>query len=235
MLRTILFKICFYSLFILWSPIMVFALISGRLTRMFSIIIADQCLFLARTIVGIKYNIHYPETEENDIPLAPNTNKRNDGKAIIAAKHMSMMEVIILTRTISKFTFIIKRELMWLPIYGWVFWRLGLQPVNRSRGKTNMHKLTASVSKKIMNGYTLIIFPEGTRVAPGDKKPLKRGLLFIAHELKLPVLPISTDTGLYWPKRGKMTAGTANIYFEPMLPSTATLDEISAAINRHSA
>lgn len=202
---------------------------------MFSIIIADECLFIARTIAGIKYEIHYPESEETDIPLAPNTNKRNDGKVIIAAKHMSMMEVIILTRTISKFTFIIKRELMWIPIYGWVFWRLGLQPVNRSRGRTNMHKLTTSVSKKIMNGYTLIIFPEGTRVKPGDRKPLKRGLLFIAHELKLPILPVSTDTGLYWPKHGTMKPGTANIYFEQMLPSTATLDEISVAINRHSA
>lgn len=98
-----------------------------------------------------------------------------------------------------------------------------------------MHKLTCAVGKKIMNGYTLIIFPEGTRVKPGDRKPLKRGLLFIAHELKLPIQPISTDTGLYWPKHGKMKPGTAHLYFEPMLPSTATLDEISKAINRHSA
>ena len=86
-----------------------------------------------------------------------------------------------------------------------------------------------------MNGQTLIIFPEGTRVKPGQKVPLKRGLLFLAEQLKLPITPVGVDTGLYWPKRGKITSGTAKIYFEDILPSTATLDEVYAAINKHSA
>ena len=179
--------------------------------------------------------MHYPPTEEDGVPSVPNDNVRFDGKAIVAAKHMSILEVAILSSNINKPFFILKRELLWIPIYGWAFWRMGLQPVNRARGATNMNKLTNAVAKKIMNGQTLIIFPEGTRVKPGKRIPLKRGLLFLAHQLKLPIIPVGTDTGLYWPKRGRMNPGTANVYFEPLLPSTASLEEIGEAINRHSA
>ena len=98
-----------------------------------------------------------------------------------------------------------------------------------------MKKLTTAVAKKIMNGQNLIIFPEGTRVKPGQKIALKRGLMFLAQTLKLPIIPVGVDTGLYWPKHGKMTSGTAQMYFEPTLASTATLQEINEAINRHSA
>ncbi|MCQ2598753.1 MAG: 1-acyl-sn-glycerol-3-phosphate acyltransferase, partial [Alphaproteobacteria bacterium] len=73
------------------------------------------------------------------------------------------------------------------------------------------------------------------RTKPGHPVPLKRGLLFLAHQLKLPILPVGTDTGLYWPKHGRMHSGTANIWFEPMLPCNASLDEINNAINKHSA
>jgi 1-acyl-sn-glycerol-3-phosphate acyltransferase len=107
--------------------------------------------------------------------------------------------------------------------------------VNRARGKTTMKQLAAAVENRVLNGSTLVIFPEGTRAKPGEHIPLKRGLLLLAHTLKLPILPVGTDAGLYWPKRGRMHSGTANIWFEPLLPCNASLDEISDAINRHSA
>jgi 1-acyl-sn-glycerol-3-phosphate acyltransferase len=192
-------------------------------------------LFLARVIAGIKYEIHYPMVDdENGIPFKHNINQRLDGRAIIAAKHTSMLEVAILVTHVPNSFFIIKRELLWIPVYGWAFKRIGLVGVNRKRGATNMNILAEKVTETIMQGMTLIIFPEGTRVAPGQRVKLKRGLLFLANSLKLPIMPVGTDAGLYWPKRGKLRAGTANVYFEHELPSTATLDEISEAINRHS-
>ena len=97
-----------------------------------------------------------------------------------------------------------------------------------------MRKLVDRVAKKIMTGYNLVIYPEGTRVMPGQHPGLKRGLMFLAHELKLPIMPVGVDTGLYWPKHGKMNPGTTHIYFEHELPSSATTDEVSEAINRHS-
>lgn len=235
MLRTICFKILLAIYFVLWSPILLIGLISKRINDFLVLTCASGVLVLARLVAGIKYKIHYPPQEENGVPIAPNGNIRLDGKAIIAAKHMSILEIAILSTHIPHSFFIIKRELLWIPIYGWAFWRMGLQPVNRSRGATNMKKLTNKVADKIMDGQILIIFPEGTRAKPGQKVQLKRGLLFLAHELKLPILPVGTDAGLYWPKHGKMHSGTANVWFEPLLPCNASLDEISEAINRHSA
>ncbi len=235
MIRTVIFKVLLAIHFILWAPLLLVGLVSKKMTSFFVIIDARGVLLLARMIAGIKYRIFYPPTEENGVPVRPNDNVRLDGKAIVASKHMSILEVAILVTNIQKPFFILKRELMWIPIYGWAFWRMGMQPVNRTRGATNMNRLAGLVMKKIMDGGTLIIFPEGTRVKPGVKKELKRGLLFLAHTLKLPIMPVGVDTGLYWPKRGRMNAGTANVYFEPLLPSTASLPEIAEAINRHSA
>lgn len=235
MFRTIIFKFILGIYFIAWCPLLFISLISKRLTLIAMRTETAGVLYLARIITNIKYKIHYPVTEENGIPTKPNANKRLDGKAIIAAKHMSILEVAILFMHVPNSFFILKRELMWIPFYGWVFARAGFQPVNRKRGTTNMRKLSNNVAKKILNGQTLIIFPEGTRVKPGTKQPLRKGLLFLAHELKLPILPVGTDSGLYWPKRGVMHSGTANVYFENLLPSTADLKEISAAINQHSA
>ncbi len=235
MLRTIIFKIILAIYFVLWAPFLLVGLLNKRVNDFFVLTDARGVLVLARWIAGIRYKIHYPLTEENGVPVKPNENLRLDGKAIIAAKHMSILEIAILATNIPKSFFIIKRELLWIPIYGWAFWRMGLQPVNRARGKTNMNKLANAVAKKIMNGQVLVIFPEGTRVKPGARPALKRGLLYLAHQLKLPIMPVGTDAGVYWPKRGKMRPGTANVYFEPLLPCNASLDEIRDAINEHSA
>ncbi len=235
MLRTILFKLILGIYFILWSPILLVGLVSKKLSRFLVRTCANGVLVLARIVAGIKYQVHYPPTIENDVPVAPNENVRLDGKAIIAAKHMSILEIAIISKAVRNSFFIIKRELLWIPIYGWAFWRMGLQPVNRARGATNMHKLTNAVADKIMNGGVLVIFPEGTRVKPGQRPQLRRGLMFLAQNLKLPIMPVGTDAGLYWPKRGRMRPGTANVWFEPLLPCHATLDEIRDAINKHSA
>lgn len=235
MIKTVIFKFVLALYFIIWTPILLVGTISERLIRFLIRIEAAGILLLARWIVNIRYQMHYQPTEENGIPLLPNGNVRLDGKTIIAAKHMSILEVAILVTNIPNAFFIIKRELMWIPIYGWVFWRMGLQPVNRSRGATNMQKLAEKTAKKIKDNRILIIFPEGTRVPVGKHPELKRGLLYLAKYLKLPISPIGTDTGKYWPQKGLMHSGTANLYFEPELPCSASLETIKDAINRHSA
>lgn len=234
MLRTLIFKTILFLWFAAWTPLILIGLVSEKIERKFILMAAFGASFLTKTIAGIKYEIHYPSQDEDGIPFKHNINQRLDGRAIIAAKHMSMLEVIILVTHIPNYFFIMKRELLWIPIYGWAFYRIGLIGVNRARGATNMNTLVNKVTNNIMKGMTLIIFPEGTRVAPGQHIPLKRGLLFLAQHLKLPILPVGLDTGLYWPKRGKIKPGTAHIYFEQELPSSATLSEISEAINRHS-
>lgn len=234
MLRTVIFKTLLSIWFIAWIPFLFLGLISSKLERCLLLTDSWGVLFLARVIAGIKYEIHYPQTNENGIPFKHNINSRLDGRTIIASKHMSMMEVAILFSHIKNSFFIMKRELLWIPFYGWAFARIGLIGVNRSRGKTNMKELSNRVMTRIMDGMTLVIFPEGTRTLPNQNMPIKRGLLFLAEHLKLPITPVGVDTGLYWPKHGKMKPGTTHIYFEPELPSSATMEEIKDAINKHS-
>jgi 1-acyl-sn-glycerol-3-phosphate acyltransferase len=234
MLKKIVLYFVLFFWFLFWAPFLFIGLINVSLERKISVFIAKYTLVMIRWVAGIKYELHYPMTNENGIPFKHNINTRLDGRAIIASKHMSALETIILFRHIPNAFFIIKRELLWIPFYGWAFARLGFIGVNRKRGATNMKKMTANVMKKIMNSMTLIIFPEGTRVAPNQKISLKRGLLFLASELKLPIMPVGVDTGLYWPKKGKIKSGTTHIYFENELPSTASLEEIQEAINKHS-
>ncbi len=235
MIRTLLFKLFLALWFICWAPILLVGLIDVDLNRFLVTKCAGGVLWLARIIAGIDYKIHYPPQSIDGVPVPNPEFGRADGKVIIAAKHMSILEVAVLENHIKNSFFIVKRELLWIPIYGWCFWRMGLQPVNRAKGATDMRKLADAVAQKILNGMTLVIFPEGTRTRPGTKPKLRRGLMYLAENLKLPILPVGTDSGLYWPKRGKMKPGTANVWFEPLLPATATLDEVHAAINEHSA
>lgn len=229
-----MFKTILLLWFIAWIPLLVIGLISSKLERTFLLTDARGVLFLARSIAKIRYVIHYPKTDENGIPFKHNINSRLDGRTIIASKHMSILEVAILFTRVPNCFFIIKRELLWIPFYGWAFARIGLIGVNRTRGKTNMKQLAHQVMEKIMNNMTLIIFPEGTRVLPNQNIPVKRGLLFLAEQLKLPITPVGVDTGLYWPKRGRIKPGIAHIYFEQEIPSSASMEEIRIAINNHS-
>jgi len=234
MLRNFVFKTTLILWFILWTPLLFVGLISSKIERNFLLADAWGVLFLTRYIAKIKYEIYYPKTDENGIPFKHNINSRLDGRTIIASKHMSILEVAILFTHVPNCFFIIKRELLWIPFYGWAFARIGLIGVNRTRGKTNMKQLAEQVMKKVMDKMTLIIFPEGTRVSPNQNIPIKRGLLFLAEQLKLPITPVGVDTGLYWPKRGRIKPGTAHIYFEPEIPSSSSMDEIGIAINKHS-
>ncbi len=235
MFRTIVFKIALATHFILWSPILLLSLVSKKLSGRAVFACAAGVLVVARIFAGIKYQVNYPQTEENGIPVIPNGNDRLDGKVIIAAKHMSILEIAVISKVVKDTFFILKRELLWIPIYGWAFRRMGMVGVNRARGKTNMSQLMTTVENEVRNGRTLVIFPEGTRAKPGQPVPVKGGLLLLARYLKLPILPVGTDAGVYWPKHGRVTPGTATVTFEPVLPSKATADQVFEAINRHSA
>ncbi|MDR1361414.1 MAG: 1-acyl-sn-glycerol-3-phosphate acyltransferase [Rickettsiales bacterium] len=221
MFKTYIFKLTLALWFVLWVPFLILVLPSKWLTRKFMTLDAIGVLRIARIVVGIKYKVHDAGHQ--------------DGPHIIAAKHMSILEVAAILEHIPNAFFILKKELMYIPVYGWAFWRMGLQPVNRAKGATDLKTLTRAVEKKIAGGMTLVIFPEGTRAKPGQRPEIKKGVMFIASILKLNIVPVGTDSGLYWPKKGKMNSGTANIWFEPELPYNAPLAEISEAINKHSA
>ena len=219
MLLTIFFKTVMYLWYMLWAPIILAGLPSRKLSRRFVVACTNGILVWLR-IFGIRYTVH---------------GQFHPG-AIVAAKHMSVFEIMILGKHCPyHFFFVVKRELFWIPVYGWALWRMGMIPVNRTKGSTNMKVLADRVAAEIKKGGMFMIFPEGTRVRPGMGVRLKSGILFIARTARVPIQPVGTDTGLYWPKRGRMRPGVANLWLEPVLPFDAELDEIATAIARHSA
>ena len=207
------------------SPFVLIATIHPRALRFVAKIIVMGLFAMARVIGGIKWKHHNARYAYVAFSKKP----------IVASKHMSLLETGFLLAFVPNSFFVLKRELMWIPIYGWAFWRMGMVPVNRKPGTTNMNQMVARVKKQIDKGGILIIFPEGTRVKPGAGVRVRGGIIHIARALKLPILPVGTDAGVYWPKRGAVKPGTANIYFEKLLPADASADEIAAAIGRHSA
>ena len=106
MIRTILFKIALPIYFALWMPLLLIALPSKKLSRLFVFTDAAGVLVLARLICGIKYQVHYPKSEDADIPQMPNGNERLDGKSIVTAKHMSILEIAVISRVFPNSFFI---------------------------------------------------------------------------------------------------------------------------------
>ena len=132
------------------------------------------------------------------------TQHLSKGALIVAAKHQSTWETFALLRLLDDFTFIVKRELMWVPIFGWCMWRAGMIPVDRGAGSQALTDMTVRADKEIRSGRQLIIFPEGTRRAAGAEPRYKFGVAHLYAEIGVPCVPVALNSGLFWPRRAFM-------------------------------
>jgi 1-acyl-sn-glycerol-3-phosphate acyltransferase len=123
------------------------------------------------------------------------------GPLLVAAKHQSTWETFALLHLFDDFTFIVKRELMWIPIFGWCMWKGGMVPVDRGGGSQALAAMAARAKDKVRTGRQLIIFPEGTRRPAGAEPRYKFGVAHLYAELGVPCVPIALNSGLFWPRR----------------------------------
>jgi len=123
------------------------------------------------------------------------------GALIVASKHQSVWETFALLQLFPDPTFIIKRELMWIPFFGWCTWRGGMIPVDRGAGKSVIPAMLVRARDALQEGRQIIIFPEGTRRAAGAEPRYKYGVAHLYGEGVAPCLPIALNSGLYWPRR----------------------------------
>jgi len=123
------------------------------------------------------------------------------GGMIVAAKHQSTWETFALLALLDDFTFIIKRELTWIPLFGWFTIRAGMIPVDRGAGSQALNAMMARAKQAMHEGRQLVIFPEGTRRAPGAEPRYKFGVARLYAELGVPCVPIALNSGLFWPRR----------------------------------
>ncbi len=144
-------------------------------------------MFLARTLVGVTFRA---EGKEN-IPQGP---------CIIAAQHQSSFETYRLFIEIENPVFVFKRELLWVPVIGWFLMRAGLIAVNRGSGVSAMRSMMRAADKAMARGAQIVIFPEGTRIAPGAQGPYKPGVVALYNYCRLPVVPMALNSGYFWGK-----------------------------------
>ena len=123
------------------------------------------------------------------------------GELLIAAKHQSFFDIIVIFNCLDQSKFIMKRQLLFTPIVGQYAYRLGCVPVNRGKGAAAIRKMVADVASGRVAPGQLVIYPQGTRVAPGDKKVYKMGSGVLYRELQQDCVPVALNTGIFWPKR----------------------------------
>lgn len=120
---------------------------------------------------------------------------------LVASKHQSFLDVMMLMVALPRCKFIMKRELLFAPLFGLYAWRIGTIPVRRNSKAKQIPSLVEAVQKSITHDPgQVVIYPEGTRVKPGQKRPYKRGVSILYDTLRLSCVPVATNVGCFWGK-----------------------------------
>ena len=163
--------------------------------------------WLLRTICGITVELRGLER----IPPGP---------LLVASKHQSAWETFALVPLFADPAFILKRELMWLPFFGWYAWKAEMIPVDRGARSQALAAMSARARIELARDRQIVIFPEGTRRPAGAEPRYKYGVAHLYAERGVPCLPIALNSGLFWPRRSiRRYPGTIVAEFlEPIAP-----------------
>jgi len=153
------------------------------------------------------------------------------GEVLIAAKHQSFLDIIIIFGCLPRPRFIMKRELIWTPFLGQYALRIGCIPVDRGKRGAAIARMKEDVARGAADPGQLVVYPQGTRVAPGARRPYKVGVGLIYQQLGQPCVPVATNAGLFWPRRTLLRRrGLAVIEFLPPIPPGREVPEFMAEI-----
>jgi 1-acyl-sn-glycerol-3-phosphate acyltransferase len=146
-------------------------------------------------------------------------NRIPPGPMIVAAKHQSMWETLAFLLVFSAPTYIVKRELMWIPLFGWFMWKGRMVPVDRTARRQALTAMTRRAREELRRGRQIIIFPEGTRRPPGAPPAYKSGIAYLYAETGVACVPVALNSGLYWGRRSFMRyPGTIKVEFLDPIP-----------------
>jgi 1-acyl-sn-glycerol-3-phosphate acyltransferase len=190
LIRSIVFNVLFYVNLIahLIAALPTFVL-PYRCLRVFVRSYAMTSLWLLRVVCGTK-------VEWRGVEKIPR------GACIVACKHQSLWETFALYAVLNDPVFVLKRELMWIPLFGWYMKKAGLIPIDRTAGMAALARMTTRARNVLAAGdRQIIIFPEGTRRPPGAAPDYKPGIVYLYGKAGVPCVPIALNSGLYWPRR----------------------------------
>jgi len=137
-----------------------------------------------------------------------------DGAALIAAKHQSAWETLAFTALLRDPAIVLKRELVWIPLFGWYITKIGTIPIDRASGGAAIRKMVKAAQRAIADNRQVMIFPEGTRRKPGAPPEYKIGVASLYSQLKVPCVPVALNSGLHWQGFWKVP-GTIVVEFLP--------------------
>lgn len=168
-------------------------------------------IWTARWMVGIDSEIR------GEVP---------QGEVMVAAKHQSFFDILLIFYALPDAKFIMKRELLWTPVIGLYGLRIGCVPVNRGKRGQAITKMIADVAKGKQYPGQLVIYPQGTRVNAGVQMPYKIGTAVLYEELGQDCAPVATNVGVFWPRNGIFRKpGLAVVEFLPDIPAGLSKEE----------
>lgn len=215
-LRSAVFDVCFFIWAIIGS---VTGYVLARLKRQKQL--RAWCRFWCNGITvleGAILNLHYTMSGRELLPPEP---------YILAAKHQSAWEAMKLPALFPDCAIVLKESLLRLPFWGVSMEQYGAIPVARSRKTSDLTRMLRAADKMVADKRSIAIFPQGTRVAPGDKKPYHRGVAMLYVHLNLPVVPMQVNSGLFWGKNAFLKrAGTIEVKLLPPIPAGLPREEL---------
>jgi 1-acyl-sn-glycerol-3-phosphate acyltransferase len=213
-LRSLVFNIVFYVVFLLWALVALptFAMPRPAMLKVASWW-AKTNILLMRLVCNIK--VEFRGTEK--IPKGP---------LIVASKHQSMWETISLLHFFEAPFFAVKRELKFIPLFGLFLIKTRMIAIDRSAGGRALIRMARRAAEEVRSGRQFVIFPEGTRTAPGATPQYKAGIGLIYTDCGVACLPVALNSGLFWPRRTFMRyPGTLVVEFLDPLPPGLKRDE----------
>jgi 1-acyl-sn-glycerol-3-phosphate acyltransferase len=224
LLRSALFNLFFYvSTFLLTVPASALAMIAPGQVMRWARFWARLQIGAARVICGIRLQVSGWE----NLPPAP---------VLIASRHESTFDILVWIALLPAACFVVKRELVRIPLFGACIRATGMIAVDRDAGGAAMRALLRGGDRARDAGRHIIIFPEGTRVDPDQHPPLQPGVAALASRTNIPLVPVMTDSGRIWGRHSfRKRAGTIHIVIQPQLPMKlgreAVLDALRLAFD----
>jgi 1-acyl-sn-glycerol-3-phosphate acyltransferase len=187
--RSALFNVCLWA----WTAVMLVAALPWlafppRFMLAHSRVWMRGVQFLLATIVGLEYEVR-GQTAARARP------------AIFALKHQSAWETLAIHLLLDGAAIALKRELTQIPLFGWTLLHAGMIRIDRQGGPRALRGLVEGGRAALARGAPIVIFPEGTRVPPGERRPYHPGVAALYRQLECPVVPVALNSGVFWPRR----------------------------------
>ena len=222
-LRAILYVVVMTLAVAPWSFVVLASWVTPPTTRYrLCVMWTRLAIYMAKWICGVTWRVE----GWNNLP---------DGPAIVLPKHQSTWETFWLPTFLPRrLSFVYKRELHLIPFFGWGIATVGMINIDRSRGQDAFEQVVTQGQQHLRDGWWIVIFPEGTRTAPGSTKRYKTGGARLAVRTGVPVLPIAVDAGEVWP-RGVFIKrpGVVTVSIGPVIQTTGSApDQVNAEVEQ---